>query len=92
MTRKLPNPDPSLTVEVPGGRGRITMRPFTTREYIAMRRSDFNDVELMEMTIAAVVEYLPGKDPLDLPPLVCLGLATAWLDAGMEEAVSPPTA
>ena len=92
MTKKPPSPDPSLTVEVPGGRGRITMRPFTSREFIAMKRGDFDEVALMEMTIAAVVEYLPGKDPLDLPPLVTLGLATAWLDAGMEEAVPPPTA
>ena len=92
MTRKLPNPDPSLTVEVPGGRGHITMRPFTSREFIAMKRGDFDEVALMEMTIAAVVEYLPGKDPLDLPPLILLALTSAWIAVGMEEAVSPPTA
>lgn len=88
MARK-PDPD-TLDVEIPGGLGIVSMRRLTARQYIAIKQA--GDVEIMEMTVAAIATYLPGKDPWDLPPLTLLGLTSAWLDKSMEEAVPPPTA
>lgn len=89
MTRKQPD---TLDVEVPGGRGTIKMRQFTSREYIAMKRGEYDDIAIMEMTAAAVTDYLPGKDPLDLPPETLLELAAAWIAARTELALPPPKA
>lgn len=90
MTRK-PVPD-ARHLSVPVAGGVITMRQFSSREYIAMRRGEYQDVDLMEMTVAAIVEYLPGQDPLDLPPDELLGLTAAWIEARKEQAIPPPTA
>lgn len=90
MARKQ-TPD-TVRVEVPGGRGTITMRPLTSKEYIAIRRGEVDDVGLLEMTASAVVEYLPGQDPLDLPPVDLAELASNWIEAIGERAVPPATA
>lgn len=86
-TRRAQEP---LDVAVPGGT--ITMRPFSSREYLAMRKGDYNDVQMMEMTVEAIVTYLPGEDPWDLPPEGLLAITKAWLDARRDVAVPPQTA
>jgi hypothetical protein len=81
--------DHLLEVEVPGGRGTIVMRPLATaRQFIALKKGD--PVEVMELTVANVVEYLPDQDPLDLPPEDLLGLASNWITSRTKVAL-PPT-
>lgn len=97
MTKKA---EPVLSVAVPGDRGTIKMRQFTAREYIAMKRGELvamkrgkmDEVALMELTVAAIIEYLPGRDPWDLPPEDLLGLTGNWLAAKLDDVIPPVTA
>ncbi len=81
-----------LSVKVPGDRGTIQMRQFTSRQFVAMRRSELDDIAMIEMTVAAIVEYLPGQDPWDLPPDLMLGITTAWISAKTDDVFPPVTA
>jgi hypothetical protein len=81
-----------VVVPIPGDRGTATMRAFTAREFIAMRKGTMSDVEIMEMTAGAVIRMPDGLDPLDLPPEDLLGLTANWLEAKKDEVVPPPSA
>lgn len=88
MTRK-PAPD---TIDVIMPFGTVRMRQFTSREYIAMKRGEYADIQLMEMTADAVIDFPSGKDPLGLPPETLLELTAEWIAARTATALPPPTA
>lgn len=79
--------DDVQTIEYDGRTWR--MRPMTTRDYIAMRRSEDDEVAYLEAVCRAVIE---GPDPMDLPPVVTAGLANAWMEAQTKAALPPETA
>lgn len=81
----------TLPPSIDGG-GVITMRKFTTRDLLAILKRELSNVELLELTIAAIVEYLPGKDPLDLAPDEVSEILDAWMAAAKEAALPPVTA
>lgn len=81
----------TLPPDIDGG-GHITMRQFTTRDLLGILRKEMSNVELIEMTLEAIVEYLPDKDPLDLPPDKVPPILDAWMLAKKEEALPPATA
>lgn len=85
----------TIRVTVPAaihGGGVITMREFTTRDLLGILRKDYSNVELLELTLDAIVEYLPDKDPLDLPPDRFPLILDAWMSAKEEEALPPANA
>lgn len=90
-TTKAAAPARLLTVPAPGG-GTIQMRQFTSRQFVAMRRGEMDEIALMEMTVAAIDKYLPGQDPWDLPPDVLLNLTAAWISAKLDDVLPPETA
>jgi hypothetical protein len=94
--RKAQKPDqadqPVRTVEVviPGRTEKATFRRFNTRDFLALRRGNLSDVETIDMTLEAIIEY-PG-DPLDLPVEDLLAMTANWIAAMTEVAVPPQTA
>lgn len=72
------------------GGGVITMRRFTTRDFLAVGKGDLDPLQMIELTLHAIVEYLPGKDPLDLDPEQVPDILDAWISAAKEVAF-PPT-
>ena len=85
---RLPVVDVHLPETAAGG-GTIRMRKFTTRVYLAIRRKTMTDVEMMELVAAAVVEFLPGLDVLDLGTSEIMDVLSAWIDSANEAAVPP---
>ncbi len=93
MTRKTTPGTIAVTLppEIDGG-GTITMRTMRTRDYLALRKGNNAD-EQIDMTLAAIVKYLPGKDPLDLPIEDLIGgVMLAWVEAKAAEVLPPPSA
>lgn len=77
------------TVTVEYGGQTYRMRRFTTRDYVALRKGDMDDLAVIESVCAAVIE---GPDPMDLPVEQTLELLTAWMNAMSESALPPATA
>lgn len=84
---------PPLTVK-PGGvlaGFTFTMRRFTAREYIKIRRGTGDSTDVLEMALDAVLSHdLPGSVD-DLSPEQAIELADAWTDAMTESAVPQPS-
>lgn len=76
----------TVSVELDGQT--FTMRRFTTRDFITIRKGEMDDVALIEVICAAVVE---GPDPLDLPLEQTFDLLSRWMEAQTASAVPPPT-
>ena len=89
MTKTNGAPAPSFPVPFNGRV--IEMRKFTSREYVAIRKGDLDDVALIEMTLGAVVKD-PAGDPWDLGPAEVSSLLAAWMEAATEAALPPETA
>lgn len=81
----------TLPAEIDGG-GVITMRKFTARDLLAIVKKELSNIELVELTLDAIVEYLPGRDPLDLAPEQIPEILDTWMTARREEALPPVTA
>lgn len=90
MTRKPERPVRTVQVVVPGEDTKATMRAFTTRDFLALRRGDTSDLVTIDLTLAAVVDF-PG-DPLDLPLEDLLTVTTNWIAAVADAIVPPPNA
>jgi len=94
MTRKT-TPDGTIAVTLPpeiDGGGTITMRTLRTRDYLAIRKPENAD-EQIDVTLAAIIKYLPGKDPLDLPIEDLIGgVMLAWVEAKAAQVLPPPSA
>ena len=85
---------PARPVKLPDelGGGIIQMRKFTARDYMAIRRRLLTDTQLVELTVSAIREYVPGEDVMDLDPLEILDIMNAWVEGRTTELLPPPTA
>lgn len=66
----------------------VVMRAFTTADYIRIRRGDLDDVALLEMTLAGVIDST-FDDVRTLEPKHVLAILDKWVDAQREEALPP---
>ena len=88
--RKKPAPTRTLRVALGGDLEghEVVMRAFTTADYIRIRRGDLDDVALLEMTLAGVIDST-FDDVHALEPKHVLAILDKWVDAQREEALPP---
>lgn len=70
----------------------ILMQKFTTRDFIGIRGNAWNELQMMQRTLEAIIEYVPGHDPLDLAPEQLFDVMGAWIAAKLEDALPPVNA
>ncbi|HUT76061.1 MAG TPA: hypothetical protein VM285_00130 [Polyangia bacterium] len=69
----------------------LTMRTPSTRMFIQQRRGTWDNLDMFEEILNAIVDHDLGQEPDLLPPAVVVGIGTAWFTAIKEAALPPAT-